>query len=152
MEKIILVCGGNSVEHEISILTTKQVYRAINKEKYDIKVVTYKTTSGYKCYNAGKSTSIYTLKKITGVKAQKSGTKVKISWTNIAGETGYQISQSTKKSGTNIVSTYKTTSGKYKTVSATKGKTYYYKVCAYKVVNGKKIYSPWSTVVKYVRK
>ena len=39
MEKIILVCGGNSVEHEISILTTKQVYRAINKEKYDIKVV-----------------------------------------------------------------------------------------------------------------
>ena len=120
--------------------------------KYDIKVVTYKTIGGYKCYNAGKSTSIYTLKKITGVKAQKSGTKVKISWTNISGETGYQISQSTKKSGTNIVSTYKTTSGKYKTVSATKGKTYYYKVRAYKLVNGKKIYSPWSTVVKYVRK
>ena len=120
--------------------------------KYDIKVVTYKTIGGYKCYNAGKSTSIYTLKKVAGIKAQKSGTKVKVSWTNISGETGYQISQSTKKSGTNIVATYKTTSGKYKTISATKGKTYYYKVRAYKVVSGKKIYSPWSTAVKYVRK
>lgn len=120
--------------------------------KYNIKVVTYKTKSGYKCYNAGKATSIYTLKKVTGVTTVKSGTKVKVSWTNISGETGYQISQSTKKSGTNIVATYKTTSGKSKTISATKGKSYYYKVRAYKVVDGKKIYGPWSTAVKFVRK
>ena len=120
--------------------------------KYDIKVVTYKTKSGYKCYNAGKTTSIYTLKKVADVKAVKSGTKVKVSWANISGETGYQISQSTKKSGTNIVATYKTTSGTSKTISATKGKTYYYKVRAYKVVDGKKIYGPWSTAVKFVRK
>ena len=120
--------------------------------KYDIKVVTYKTVSGNKCYSAGKSTSIYTLKKITGVKVAKSGSKVKVSWTNISGETGYQISKSTKKSGTSIVSTYKTTSGKSKTITATKNKTYYYKVRAYTVVDGKKIYSPWSTAVKYIRK
>lgn len=120
--------------------------------KYDVKVVTYKTKSGYKCYNAGKSTSVYTLKKVTGIKAAKSGTKVKVSWTNIAGESGYQISKSTKKSGTSIAATYNTTSGKYKTISATKKKTYYYKVRAYKVVDGKKIYGPWSTAVKYVRK
>lgn len=120
--------------------------------KYDIKVVTYKTKNGYKCYNAGKTTSIYTLKKVTGVKAAKTGSKVKVSWTNISGETGYQISKSTKKSGTSVVATYKTTSGKSKTISATKRKTYYYKVRAYKVVDGKKIYGPWSTPVKYVRK
>ena len=120
--------------------------------KYNIKVTAYKTKSGYKCSNAGKSTSIYTLKTVSGVKAAKSGSKVKISWTNISGESGYQISQSTKKSKTNIVSTYKTTSGKSKTISAKSRKTYYYKVRAYKVVDGKKIYGPWSKVIKYVRK
>ena len=82
----------------------------------------------------------------------KSSSKVKVSWINISGETGYQISKSTKKSGTNIVSTYKTTSGTYKKVSATKGKNYYYKVRAYKVVNGKKIYGPWSSVKLFKRK
>ncbi len=119
--------------------------------KYDIKVVTYKTKSGYKCYNDGKTTSIYTLKKVPEIKVVKSGSEVKVSWTNISGETGYQISKSTKKNGTSIVATYKTTSVKSKTISATKGKTYYYKVRAYKVVDGKKIYSPWSSVVKYKR-
>lgn len=106
--------------------------------KYDIKVVAYKLKDGYKCYNEGKLTSIYTLKKVTGVKAAKSGTKLKVSWKNISGETGYQISKSTKKSGTNIVTTYKTTSGKSKIISVVKGKTYYYKVRAYKVEDGKK--------------
>lgn len=119
--------------------------------KYDFKVVAYKNVSRNACENAGKTSSIYTLKKVAGVKASKSSSKVKVSWTNISGETGYQISQSTSKSKTKVVATYKTTSGKYKTVSATKGKTYYYKVRAYKVVDGKKIYGPWSNVVKYKR-
>lgn len=34
MNRIILVSGGNSVEHEISLLTQKQVDKAINKDKY----------------------------------------------------------------------------------------------------------------------
>ena len=120
--------------------------------KYEIKVVAYKTISGVKCYNSGKETSIYTLKKITGVKVAKSSGKVKVSWKNISGESGYQISKTTSKSKTDVVSTYKTTSGKSKSISATKGKTYYYKVRAYKTVDGKKIYGPWSDPIKYVKK
>ena len=76
---------------------------------------------------------------------------MKVKWTNISGETGYQISQSTTKSKTKIVATYKTTSGESKKVTATKGKKYYYKVRAYKVVDGKKIYGPWSSVKAYKR-
>ena len=132
--------------------TSTKLSNLSDGKKYDIKVVAYKTISGVKCYNSGKETSIYTLKKITGVKVAKSSGKVKVSWNNISGETGYQISKTTSKSKSDVVSTYKTTSGKSKTISATKGKTYYYKVRAYKEVDGKKIYGPWSDPIKYVRK
>ncbi len=121
--------------------------------KYYFKVVPY-YKSGDTRYASTKykTASIYTLKKISTPTVSKSGTKVKVKWKNISGETGYQISRSTKKTGTNIVSTYKTTSGTYKIVKATKGKTYYYKVRAYKTVDGKKVYGPWSSVKSYKRK
>ena len=124
--------------------------------KYTVKVVPYKLCEGFygeiEAQGTNYSTAYtYTLKKVTLKTFQKSGTKVRVRWNNISGETGYQISKSTKKTGTNIVSTYKTTSGTSKLISATKGKTYYYKVRAYKTVNGSKIYGPWSSVKSYKR-
>lgn len=118
--------------------------------KYTFKVVPYyketgKTTKYYDA-NEYKTASTYTLKKVSSVKLTKTGAKVKVKWTNIQGETGYQISKSTKKTGTNIVATYKTTTGKSKSISITKGKMYYFKVRAYKTVGKRKVYGPWSVV------
>ncbi len=97
-----------------------------------------------------KIVSIYTLKKVsTPTVSKHSNGKVKVSWTNIAGESGYQISKSTSKSKIGTITTYKTTSGKSKVMTAKKGKKYYYKVRAYKTVSGKKIYGPWSSVKAY---
>ena len=120
--------------------------------KYNFKVVPYVTIGGVK-YKASKYTTVSTttLKKVAISGVAKSGSKVKVKWKNIAGETGYQISKSTKKNKTNIVATVQTTTGKSKVVKATKGKKYYYKVRAYKVVDGKKIYGPWSSVKAYKR-
>ena len=122
---------------------------------YNIRVYPAVKLSGkyYRCCNYKAGSNVTTLKKISTPTVKKSSTgKVSVSWTNIAGETGYQISQSTSKTGTNIVVTYATTTGKSKVITATKNKTYYYKVRAYKIVDNKKIYGPWSNVVKYVLK
>lgn len=121
--------------------------------KYTFKVVpVYELEDEVLATGTSATSYVYTLKELNAPVVKKSTAgKVKVSWNNISGETGYQISRSTSKTGTNIVSTYKTTSGKEKVVTATNGKTYYYKVRAYKTVNGVNIYGPWSEVVKYVR-
>lgn len=119
--------------------------------KYYFKIVPYYVVNS-KTYkdDSYKTASIYTLKKLTVPSVSKySSSKVKLSWSNINGESGYQISMSTSKTGTNIVSTYSTTTGKTKIITTKKGKTYYYKIRAYKVVDGKKIYAPWSNVKAY---
>lgn len=119
--------------------------------KYYFKVVpcTY-VNKTYLADDSYKTTSIYTLKKVSKPKVAKykSG-KVKISWTNISGESGYQISKSTSKTKTGTIYTYSTTTGKSKVISAKKGRTYYYKVRTYKTVGKKKIYGPWSSVKAY---
>ena len=104
-------------------------------------------TTGTKCFsNKTKTAYTYTLKKVVLNNFSNSSSKVKVAWKNINGETGYQISKATGKTGTNIVATVATTTGTSKLINATKGKTYYYKVRAYKTVDGKKIFGPWSAV------
>ena len=79
--------------------------------------------------------------------------KIRISWNKISGASGYEIYRSTSKSGT--YSKVKTvTSGstiRFTNSNLTKGKTYYYKVRAYRTVSGKKVYGKYSAV-KYACK
>lgn len=121
--------------------------------KYTFKVVpVYETDGEILASGTSKTASVYTLKKLEQPTIKKAtGGKVKVLWENINGESGYQISQSTSKTRINIVSAITTTSGKEKIITATRGKVYYYKVRAYKTVNGTKVYGPWSEVEKYVR-
>lgn len=97
-----------------------------------------------------KTVSITTLKQVSTPKVTKGTSgKVKVSWTNIAGESGYQISYSTNKSNNGKILTYSGSSISSKEITVNKNTTYYYKVRAYKIVDGVKICSPWSNVVAY---
>lgn len=139
--------------------TTKKYYTFSGLSagyKYAVKVIPYCKCVGVYDDVLGEGSmlatgSTYTLKKVVLNKFTKSNGKVKVKWKNINGETGYQISKSIKKTGTNVVATYKTTKGTYKLIKATKGKNYWYKVRAYKIVNGKKIFGPWSAPKKFKR-
>lgn len=122
--------------------------------KYQFKVVPYyKDADGTKRFsdNQYKTASVTTLKKVTLSTFSRSSGKVKVKWNDISGESGYQISRSSKKTGTYIVYKSIKSNTTSKLVSATKGKTYWYKVRAYKTVNGEKIYGPWSEPKKYIR-
>lgn len=147
----------NSASEYTLITRTSKLNKSISGlkdgKKYIFKVVPYYLKNGTRYTSiTSKTASIYTLKQLNKPKVSTSGTKVKVKWNNINGETGYQISRSKKQSGTNVVLTKKTTSGTYTTVKATKGTKYYYKVRAYKVnSSGKKIFGPWSKAVSYKR-
>ncbi len=124
------------------------LYDGVN---YIFKIVPY-GISGTKIIldSSYKTASVYTLKKVsTPVITKYNSSKVRVTWTNIPGEGGYQISKSTSKTGTSIASTVWTTTGNTKVISAIKGKAYYYKVRAFKKVGSKIIYGPWSTAKFY---
>lgn len=124
--------------------------------KYYFKIVPY-YKSGNTRYSAleGAFANVRTLKKVSTTPVIRKGTNVRVRWYNISDETGYQISRSKYKTGTNIVSTYKTTTATFKDVKATKGITYYYKVRAFRDVKvGAKtirVYAPWSNVRAFKR-
>ena len=132
--------------------TCKVTGLASNK-KYDFKVRAYQIDDSEKTYAPfGAVVSQYT--SITNPKLNSakstSKKKIKASWSKVSGASGYQVMWSTYK---NFSKNYKTKSVKVKYSSKTvttaqSKKIYYVRVRAYKTINGKKVYSPWSNTKK----
>ncbi len=73
--------------------------------------------------------------------------KASFVWSNVSGESGYQVYYSTKKdSGYNKVASYKANVVKGSKSKLKSGKKYYFKVRSYKKVDGKTVYSSFSSV------
>ena len=132
--------------------TCKVTGLASNK-KYDFKVRAYQIDDSEKTYAPfGAVVSQYTSIAKPKLNSAKSTSKKKIkaSWSKVGGASGYQVMWSTYK---NFSKNYKTKSVKAKynsktVTTAQSKKTYYVRVRAYKTVNGKKVYSPWSNTKK----
>ena len=81
------------------------------------------------------------------VKASSVKGRAAAEWTDVSGETGYQLYYSTKKtSDFTKVKSYGENVLKGTKSSLESGKTYYFKVRAYKKVNGQTIFGEWSAV------
>ena len=73
-------------------------------------------------------------------------------WKGVSGENGYYVYRAASKNGKySKVATVKMTAAKYPyaRIKAAKGKTYYYKVCAYKKVGSKYVCSSYSSPKAY---
>ena len=103
----------------------------------------FRTTYGAFSSTASAKTALSAVKNFKVSAATETG--FKLSWSKVAGATGYQIF---RYSGGKWVYTYKTT-GSSKTVTGAKlGATYQYRVRAYRTVNGKNYYGPVSATLK----
>ncbi len=73
--------------------------------------------------------------------------KASLAWSNVSGESGYQVYYSTKKdSGYKKVKSYKANVVKGSKSKLKSGKKYYFKVRAYKKTDSGTVYSSWSKV------
>ena len=83
---------------------------------------------------------------IKAIKVKKK--TITLSWSPLTRVSGYQIARATKAKGkykvVKTITNKKTAS--WKNSKLKKGKTYYYKIRAYRVVSGKKVYSSYSAV------
>ena len=83
---------------------------------------------------------------ITKISSSSKG-KASLTWSNVSGESGYQVYYSSKKdSGFKKVASYKVNVVKGSKSKLTSGKKYYFKVRAYKKTDSGTVYSSWSTV------
>ena len=118
--------------------------------KYYFKVRARRYSGDDAVYSSYSNTDYATpeLKKPTITVTKKSTTSVNVSWKTISGANGYQLYYA---SGSGAYKKLYTASSKEKSVlvkSLKIGKTYGYKLRAYRSVDGKKIYSNFSTIVK----
>ena len=104
-----------------------------------------KTTSGFSKVKSAKPVPATPKVSLSSSKKKQ----MKVSWKKISGATGYEVYRADKKDGkySKLTTISKAKTVTYTDKKAKSGKTYYYKVRAYKTVNGKKVYSSYSSVV-----
>ena len=87
------------------------------------------------------------IKKVNSLNVKSYGAKnIKLSWKKISGNVKYQVYRSTNKKKWTLVKTTKKTT--FNNTKLKTNKVYYYKVRAYKIVNGKRVYGKYSNIIK----
>lgn len=117
--------------------------------KYKFKVRAYKKDDGTIWGDYSKTFETATkcsTPKISSITSTSKG-KANLTWSNVTGESGYQVYYATKKNGDyKKVSSYKTDTLSGSKSKLTSNKTYYFKVRAYKKTDSGTVYGSFSSV------
>lgn len=146
--------SGNSYKALATVKGTSYTHKGLTAGAgYTYRVRAYRTVGGKNYYSGWVYMTAYTkpaTPNLTGLRATKSGHKIKATWKKVGGSaSGYQIYWAKDKNFKKVVSKTNVSGQKktsYTGKNFTKGKRYYVKVRAYKTVNGNKIYGAWSKV------
>lgn len=139
--------GGSTSSYIDTKLTTGQAYSYKLKAFRKVNKVKYKSAKS-------KTVTVRPIPGRTKIKSIVStGSNVVITWKQIKGASGYKVYRSEKKNGTykEIVSLSGKKSNTFTNRKLTKGRTYYYKVAAFRNVSGRTIYGTQSKI-KSVKK
>ncbi len=115
---------------------------------YKFKVRAYKNDAGT-IWSSSSEVLTTATKPVTPKITSLTSTKAKatLKWSNVSGESGYVVYYSTKQdSGFTKLYTCKANALSYTKANLTSGKTYYFKVRAYKTAGDTTVYSNWSDV------
>jgi fibronectin type 3 domain-containing protein len=118
---------------------------------YYYKIRAYRTVSGknyYGSYSSVKSAAPALDKTQISQAKNLKGKMSQLTWKRVSGASGYEVYRSLKKTKSykKIATVKKGSTVTWKNKKLIRGKTYYYKIRAYRTVNGKKVYSSWSSV------
>lgn len=142
--------GKYVLKASVKGVTTYRVTGLKSGTEYQFKIKPYFKTSDGTVIWGSASSAFTTATEPAKPKVSLSSTskgKVTVSWNNVNGETGYQIYYSTNKSsGYTKLASVGTDKIKHTASKLSSGKTYYFKVRAYKKVNGKTIFGTFSSV------
>lgn len=130
--------------------TSYTVKNLLAGTKYTFRVIAYGKTSSGKVYNSNTYALIKTAtctKTPTVKLASTAKGRATVAWTNVSGETGYQLYYATSKNGTySKIANYKANTAKAYKTGLKSGRTYYFKVRTYINTDSGYVYSPFSAV------
>ncbi|MGI5907152.1 MAG: InlB B-repeat-containing protein [Christensenellales bacterium] len=132
--------------------TTSKSYTSTGRRTgltYTFKVRAYRMVNGKRVY--GRYSSLVKAKPVPARPVAKAASVsyngIRISWNAVRGASGYEVCR-TSKSGATVYARARTTSRSYTSTGRRTGLTYTFKVRAYRMVNGKRVYGRYSSLVK----